>query len=82
MNRNNEKCEECASYKLNVQYKDNSPFPGGAKTRTACILCDPVMNATIVNFFFKSQSQKTPQEIKEKERLKAERKAQKAEKAR
>jgi hypothetical protein len=80
--RGHEKCEECASYKLNVQYKDNSPFPGGAKSRTACILCDPVMKSTIVNFFFKTQKQKTPQELEEQERIKLERKREKEEKKR
>lgn len=60
-----EKCVECSSYCLEAQYKENSPFPGGAKTRTACLLCDSAMRSTIVNFFFKQQRQKTPQEIEE-----------------
>jgi len=49
-----EKCEECDSLKIAAMYKEDSPFPGGAKSRTGCILCDSVMKATIVNFFFKS----------------------------
>ena len=49
-----EKCEECDSFMLKAQYKDASPFPGEAKSRTGCILCDSVLKSTIVNFFFKS----------------------------
>ena len=57
-------------------YKDNSPFPGGVLTRTGCILCDPVLKSTVVNSFFKSQKQKTPQELEEEAKEKeAKRKA-------
>ena len=49
-----EKCEECDSYKITAQYKDNSPFPGGILSRSGCILCDSVLKSTIVNSFFKS----------------------------
>ena len=61
-------------------YKDNSPFPGGTLTRTGCILCDPVLKATIVNNFFKSQRQKTPQEIEEEQKERDEKKRIKDEK--
>lgn len=60
-----DQCPDCQSYMLEAQYKDNSPFPGGAKTRTACLLCDSAMRSTVANFFFKQQRQKTPQEIEE-----------------
>mmetsp|Transcript_3535 Transcript_3535/g.4062 ORF Transcript_3535/g.4062 Transcript_3535/m.4062 type:complete len:279 (+) Transcript_3535:1218-2054(+) len=49
-----DKCEECQTVKLNAMYKTDSPFPAGTLTRTGCILCDPVLKSTIVNFFFKS----------------------------
>lgn len=48
-----QKCEECKSRLLTAQYKDDCPFPAGQKTRTGCILCDSVLRATVVNFFFK-----------------------------
>ena len=50
-----EQCDECNSHLLVAQYKENSPFPGGALSRTACILCDSVMKSTVVNVFFKQQ---------------------------
>lgn len=53
IHRQKDKCEECQSYLVTAQYKDNSPFPSGAKSRTACILCDSAMRSTIHNFFFK-----------------------------
>ena len=46
-----------------VKYKDNSPFPDAAKSRTACLLCDSAMRLTIVNSFFKDAKYKTLQEI-------------------
>ena len=49
-----DKCEECNSFKINAMYKENAPFPGGQLSHTGCILCDPIMKSTIVNFFFKS----------------------------
>ena len=57
-----EKCAECQSFKVQAQYKDNSPFPGNAKTHIGCVLCDPIIRSTVVNYFFKSQqsSAKTP----------------------
>ena len=67
-------------------YKTDSPFPGGTLSRTGCILCDPVLKSTIVNFFFKSQRQKTPEEIEaeakereEKKRIKEEKKKKREE---
>ena len=56
---NQDKCEECQSFKVNAMYKDNSPFPAGQLSRTGCILCDPVLKSTIVNQFFKNQRTKT-----------------------
>lgn len=78
--RSKEKCAECCSYMVSAQYKDNSPFPGGAKSRTACVLCDSVMRATIVNLFFKQQKNKTPQEIDEENKRKEDRMREKEEK--
>lgn len=63
--RENEKCEECESHLITAQFKDNSPFPGGAKQRTGCLLCDSVMKGTITNSFFKQARIKTPAEIEE-----------------
>ena len=63
-------------------YKNNSPFPGGTLSRTGCILCDPVLKSTIVNFFFKSQRQKTPQELEEEQKEREEKKRLKEEKKR
>ena len=54
-----QKCSECQSYKVQAQYKDNSPFPGGAKTHIGCILCDPIIRSTVSNYFFKSQQSAT-----------------------
>lgn len=75
-----ERCSDCQSFKLKVQYKDDSPFPGGAKTREACLLCDSVMRSTIVNFFFKSVKQKTPEELEEEQKRREEQKRIKEEK--
>ena len=75
-----EKCQECDSFLLDAMYKDNSPFPGGVRSRTGCILCDSVMKSTLVNFFFKQQRMKTPQELEEEAKAKEERKRAKEEK--
>ena len=75
-----DKCEECQSFKLNAMYKSDSPFPGGTLTRTGCILCDPVLKSTIVNFFFKSQKQKTPQELEEEAKEREKKRLEKEEK--
>jgi DNA-directed RNA polymerase subunit RPC12/RpoP len=48
-----ETCPDCESRMIFAQYKDKSPFPGNALTRTGCLLCDTVMRSTIVNVFFK-----------------------------
>ena len=61
-------------------YKSDSPFPGGTLTRTGCILCDPVLKSTIVNFFFKSQKQKTPQELEEEAKEREKKRLEKEEK--
>jgi hypothetical protein len=71
--RQPEQCQECLSHLIAAQYKDNSPFPNGAKSRTACILCDAAMRSTIVNFFFKQVKSKTPQEIEEEQHRREER---------
>lgn len=76
------KCEECQSVKLNAMYKTESPFPGGTLSRSGCILCDPVLNATIVNSFFKNMRQKTPAELEEEQRGREEKKQQRDEKKR
>jgi hypothetical protein len=60
IHRAKETCGECLSHLVTAQYKDNSPFPAGAKSRTACILCDSAMRSTVVNYFFKQQRNKTP----------------------
>jgi len=75
-----EKCEECQSQKIQAMYKGESPFPNKELTRTGCILCDPVLKSTIVNFFFKSQRQKTPQELEEEAKEREEKKRIKEEK--
>ena len=45
------KCEECGSFAITATYKENSPFPEGQMTHTACILCDTWLRGTIHNFF-------------------------------
>lgn len=75
-----DKCKECNSKLVEAQYKDNSPFPGGAKTRIACVLCDSAMRSTITNFFFKQQRQKTKEELEEDKRRKEEQQRVKEEK--
>ncbi len=49
------KCPECDSFMLTATYKpgDRTPFPGGKREHTGCILCDSLMRSTIVNFFAK-----------------------------
>lgn len=44
IDRENEKCEECESYKITVLYKDRNPFPGNNNVYTGCILCDSILN--------------------------------------
>lgn len=72
VHRTDEQCGECQSYKVTAQYKEDSPFPSGAKSRTACIFCDSVMRSTIVNFFFKQIKTKTPQELEEEAKVREE----------
>ena len=77
-----DKCDECQSQMVNAMYKNDSPFPAGKLTHTGCILCDPVLKSTIVNFFFKSQRQKTPEELEQEAKEREEKKRQKEERKR
>ena len=64
------KCAECDSYMVTATYKagDRTPFPGGLREHTGCLLCDTIMRGTLVNFFARRQPKKTVDEMTEEER--------------
>ena len=60
------KCDECDSYLVSATYTKNSPFPGKRSEHTGCILCDTLLNTTIITFFAKAK--KLPEDMNEDER--------------
>ena len=64
------KCPECDSFMVTATYKpgDRTPFPGGLRNHTGCLLCDTVMRSTLVNYFAKRQPKKTFEEMTAEER--------------
>lgn len=67
------KCAECDSYLLTATYKvgDRSPFPGGKREHTGCILCDTVMRGTLVNYHIAKKKEKKAYEDMTEEEKKA-----------
>lgn len=73
------KCKECNSYKLDVYYKESSPFTG--TSHVGCFLCDSQLSSLIKNTV-QNQQQKlmTAAEAEEAQRLKEEKRRLKEEK--
>jgi len=63
-------CPECDSFMVTATYKpgDKTPFPGGLRNHTGCLLCDTIMRSTLVNYFAKRQPKKTYEEMNEEEK--------------
>lgn len=55
----------------------NSPFPGQCTEHTGCLLCDSLLNQTIISFLQKPK--KTPEEMNEEEKAVYEEKRKKKE---
>ena len=74
------KCQECGSYKIDVFYKENSPFPDG-QSYEGCFLCDTQLSSLVKNPIKTLQPKlMTTAEAEEAQRLKDERKKLKEEK--
>jgi hypothetical protein len=66
------KCSECDSYQLTATYKagDRTPFPGGKREHTGCILCDTIMRGTLVNYHIaKKKEKKAYEDMTEEEKV-------------
>lgn len=74
------KCQECGSIKVDVYYKDSSPFPEG-QSHVGCFLCDNLLSSLVKNPLKTLQPKlMTTAEAEEAQRLKEERKKLKEEK--
>lgn len=51
---------------MSATYIKNSPFPGQRTEHTGCLLCDSLLNQTIISFLQKTK--KTPEEMTEEEK--------------
>ncbi|CDW89802.1 dna topoisomerase 3-beta-1-like [Stylonychia lemnae] len=65
--KEDKKCDECDSYLISATYTKDSPFPGKRSEHTGCILCDSLLNSTIITFLSK-KPKKLPEEMNDEER--------------